>query len=145
MTVRKCLLNTAILTVSEFKILSCAMFFISGLPFHHIARITFGTLYDQRHDKTNKMSVRPAKPRISLGIRPVWSESCLCAQLVSKDPIFLHADSEDPDQTGRMSRLIWVFAGRIAILLVLSCCGSYNCNILWLCDNGVSLTIPPSW
>ena len=26
---------------------------------------------------------------------------------------FLHADSEDSDQTGRMARLIWVFAGRI--------------------------------
>ena len=24
------------------------------------------------HDKTNKMSVRPAKTQISLGIRPVW-------------------------------------------------------------------------
>ena len=29
------------------------------------------------------------------------------------------------DQTGRMSRLIWVFAGRILIVLVLSCRGSY--------------------
>ena len=28
-----------------------------------------------RHDKTSKMSVRPAKTQISLGIRPVWSES----------------------------------------------------------------------
>ena len=28
-------------------------------------------------DKTNKMSVRPAKTQISLGIRPVWSESSL--------------------------------------------------------------------
>ena len=27
------------------------------------------------HDKTYKMSVRPAKTQISLGIRPVWSES----------------------------------------------------------------------
>ena len=27
-----------------------------------------------RHDKTNKMSVRPAKTQISLGIRPFWSE-----------------------------------------------------------------------
>ena len=27
--------------------------------------------YEPRHDKTNKMSVRPAKPQISLGIRPV--------------------------------------------------------------------------
>ena len=29
-----------------------------------------------------------------------------------KDPNFLHADSKDSDQTGRMPRLIWVFAGR---------------------------------
>ena len=46
------------------------------------------------HDKTNKVSVRPAKTQISLGIRPVWSESLLCAQWVAKDPRFLHADSE---------------------------------------------------
>ena len=30
-----------------------------------------------RHDKTNKMSVRPAKIQTSVGIRPVWSESSL--------------------------------------------------------------------
>ena len=63
------------------------------------------------HDKTNKMNVCPAKTQISLGIRPVWSESSLCAQWVAKDPSFLHADSKDSDQTGRMPRLIWVFAG----------------------------------
>ena len=28
--------------------------------------------FEPRHDKTNKMSVRPAKTQISLGIRPVW-------------------------------------------------------------------------
>ena len=80
-----------------------------------------------RHDKTNKMSVRPAKTQISLGIPPIWSESPLCAQWVhvAKDPRFLHADSEDSDQTGRMPRLIWVFAGRTATLLVLSYRGSY--------------------
>ena len=44
---------------------------------------------EPRHDKTNKMSVRPAKTQISLGIRPVWSESSLCAQWVAKDPSFL--------------------------------------------------------
>ena len=38
------------------------------------------SLLESRHDKTNKVSVRPAKTRISLGIRPVWSESSLCAQ-----------------------------------------------------------------
>ena len=73
------------------------------------------------HDmiKPNKMSVRPAKSQISLGIRPVWSESSLCAQWVAKDPSFLHADSEDSDQTGRMPRLIliWVFTGRTATLV----------------------------
>ena len=52
------------------------------------------------------------RTQISLGIRPVWTESSLCAQWVAKDPSFLHADSEDSDQTGRMPRLIWVFAGR---------------------------------
>ena len=68
----------------------------------------------------------PAKTQISLGIRPVWSESSLCAQCVAKDLMLLHADSEDSDQTGRMPRLIWVFAGGTAILLVLSCRGSYT-------------------
>ena len=58
------------------------------------------------------MTLRPAKTQISLGIRPVWSEFSLCAQWVAKDPSFLHEDSEDADQTGRMPRMIWVFGGR---------------------------------
>ena len=47
------------------------------------------------HDKTNKMTVHPAKTQISLDIHPAWSESLLCAQWVAKDPSFLHADSKD--------------------------------------------------
>ena len=47
---------------------------------------------EPQHDKTNKVSVRPVKTRISLGICPVWSESPLCAQWVAKGPRFLHAD-----------------------------------------------------
>ena len=39
-------------------------------------------------------------------------QSSLYAQWVAKDPSFLHADSEDSDHTGRMPRLIRVFAGR---------------------------------
>ena len=81
--------------------------------------------FEPQHDKTNEMSVRPAKTLISLGIRPVWSESSLCAQWVAKGPRFLHADSEDSDQTGRMPRLIRVFAGRTLTLLVLSWGGSF--------------------
>ena len=76
--------------------------------------------------KPTKWHVRPAKTQISLGIRQAWSETSLCAQWVAKDPSFLHADSEDSDQTGRMPRLIWVFAGRTATLLVLSWGVSYN-------------------
>ena len=36
--------------------------------------------------KPTKWHVRPAKTQISLGIRPVWSESSLCTQWVPKDP-----------------------------------------------------------
>ena len=62
-------------------------------------------------------------------LRSAWAsiqsnqESSLCAQWVAKDPSFLHAHSEDSGQTGRMARLIWVFAGRTAIL---SCRGLYG-------------------
>ena len=62
--------------------------------------------------KPTEWHVRPAKTQISLGIHPAWSESSLCAQWVAKDPSFLHADSEDSDQTGRMPRNFWIFAGR---------------------------------
>ena len=70
--------------------------------------------------KPTKWHVRPAKTHVSLGICPVWSESLLSAwrKLGSLATHWVH--SEDFDQTGRMSRLIWVFAGRTVILLVLS-------------------------
>ena len=48
------------------------------------------------------MTVCPVKCQISLGICPVWSESSLCTQWVAKDSSFLHADSADSDQTGRL-------------------------------------------
>ena len=76
-------------------------------------------IYELRHDKTNKVSVRPAKTQISLGIRSVWSESSLSAWRNIWSLATHWAHSEDSDQTGRMSRLIWVFAGRTLILLVL--------------------------
>ena len=44
--------------------------------------------YELPHDKTNRMTVRPVKT-LSLGTRPVWSESSLCGQWVAKYPIFL--------------------------------------------------------
>ena len=52
------------------------------------------------------------------GLPQVLSKSSLCAQCVAKGQSFLHADSEDSDQSGRMPRLIGVFAGRTVTLLV---------------------------
>ena len=47
--------------------------------------------------------VRPAKNQISLRIRAVWSESSLGAFWIAKDATFLHAGSEDSDQTAHIS------------------------------------------
>ena len=54
------------------------------------------------HDKTNKMACVPSEDSDQRG-HP------LCAQRVAKDPMILHADSEDSDQTARMRRLIYTF------------------------------------
>ena len=62
----------------------------------------FVSIFEPHHDKTNNVAVRPAKTRISLGIRPVRSESSLSAwrKLGSL----------------AMPRLIWVFAGSTVIV-----------------------------
>ena len=82
--------------------------------------------YQMSHDMTipTKWLCAQWRLKISLGIHPVWSESLPFAQWVAKDPSFLHVDSEDSGQTVWMARLIWVFAGCTATLLVLSCRGS---------------------
>ena len=67
--------------------------------------------------KPTKLLVRPVKTQISLGIHPVWSESSMCTLWVAKEQMLLHADSEDSDQTGLMSRPIWVVTGTQVILL----------------------------
>ena len=54
--------------------------------------------------KPTKWHVRPAKTRISLGIRPVWSESSLSAW--RKILSYTLSAQQDSDQTGWMSRLI---------------------------------------
>ena len=79
------------------------------------------TINEPRHDKTNNVAVRPAKTQISLGIRPVLSGSSLSAWRKLGSSATHWAHSEDSDQIWRMARLIWVFAGRTLILLVLSC------------------------
>ena len=79
--------------------------------------------------KPTKWHVRPAKTQISLGIRPVWSESSLSAWRKLGSLATHWAHSEDSNQSGLMPRLIWVFAGRKVTFLVLSCRGSSKCRI----------------
>ena len=57
--------------------------------------------------------------------RRLWSESSLSAWRSSGSLATHWAHSKDSGKTGRMPRLIWVFAGRTLILLVFSCRGSY--------------------
>ena len=51
--------------ITDFIIKNCN---VSIIPLHDSFKAN-----EPWHDKTNKMSVRPAKTQISLGIRPVWS------------------------------------------------------------------------
>ena len=71
--------------------------------FHYMSRLV---------TKPTKWHVRPAKTQISLGIRPVWSDSSLSGWTKLGSLAIHWAHSEDSDPTGRMPRLIWVFAGR---------------------------------
>ena len=66
-------------------------------------------------------------------LRSAWastqSDQSLHCPLGSLAPHWAH--SEDSDQTGRMPRLIWVFAGRTVILLVLSWGGPIIINVFF--------------
>ena len=64
-----------------------------------------------RMTKPTKWPMCQTKTQISLGICPVWSESSLSAWRNIGPLTTYWAHSEDSDQTGRMPRLIWIFAG----------------------------------
>ena len=81
--------------------------------------------------KTNTMACAPSKDSDQPVHPPSLTRIFAVPQWVAKDPSFLHADSEDSDQTGWMPRLIWVFAERTVILLVLSCGGSNIYILPW--------------
>ena len=102
------------------------------------------TRIEPRYDKTNKVSVRPVKTQISLGIRPVRSESSQSAWRNIRSLATHWAHSEDSDQTGRMPRLIWVFAGLnhfvdfvMSWLICFVFCGisALNLNVTWTFKN----------
>ena len=78
---------------------------IKWLFSHHRLRVLEDlipwTWNEPRHDKTNKMSMRPAKTQIS----PVWSESSLSTWRKLGSLATHWAHSEDSDQTGSKSSL----------------------------------------
>ena len=65
--------------VNISKVSMCYPYFVWLCGFYHWP-------FEPPRYKTNIASVRPAKTQISLGTRPVWSESSLCAQWVAKGP-----------------------------------------------------------
>ena len=67
-----------------------------GLPVGSI--LVASSTYEPQHYKPNKMTCAPSEDSDQPGYPP--------SQWVAEDPMFLHADSEDSDQTGRMSWLI---------------------------------------
>ena len=79
---------------------TCSTSLLSNINFHNLKDYKMSRLMT----KPTKWPLRPAKTQISLGTRQVWSESWLCAPRIDKDPMLLHADSEDSDQTGR---IVW--------------------------------------
>ena len=92
---------------------------------HHVPLMTsFSDKMRHLMKKATKWSVYPAKTQTSLGIRPVWSEFLLSTWRGFGSLATHWVHSEDSDQTGRMPRLIWVFAGRTVILSLLSWGGS---------------------
>ena len=99
-------------TVEQYLMSQPGQIGIHPLPRFYQPHLFMIIIFEPRHDKTNKMAVRPAKTQISLGIRPVWSESSLSAWRNLGSLATHWAHSGDSGQTGRMPRLIWVFAGR---------------------------------
>ena len=103
---------------------------------------------EPRHDKTDKMSVRPAKIQISLGIRPVWSESSLSAwrKLGSLATHWAHSEDSSvwADAQADLS-LRWAqshFVGFVMsrfkyctrstfIRIIIAKNRKYHCNCLW--------------
>ena len=70
--------------------------FVPGRGTAHSKAVTFSMrIHQPPHDKTNEVACSPSKDSDQPG-HP------LCAQWVVTDPSFLHADSKDSDQTGRM-------------------------------------------
>ena len=79
--------------------------------------------FEPRHDRTNKVTVRPAKTQFSLGTRPVWSESSLSAWRKLESWATQWAHNEDSDAQAELS-LRWAhshFVGFVMSWLIFIC------------------------
>ena len=96
-------------SVDPDQTLPCAA---SDLGLHCLPRSRWATSWqNQQNGMCAQQTLRSAWASAqSLGIRPVWSESLLSTwkKLVFLATHWVHR--EDSDQTGRMPRLIWMFA-----------------------------------
>ena len=73
--------------------------------------LTFLSIYEPPHDKTNKMACVSSEDSDQPG-HPPTDQFSLCAWKNLGSLATNWAHSEYSDQTGRMFRLTWVFAGR---------------------------------
>ena len=96
----------------------------------------------RRMTKPKKWYVCLAKTQISLGIRPVWSESSLSTWRNIRPLTTYWVHSKDSDETWWMTRFIWVFAGPTSFCWF--CCvaahmskgwrwnGSFRSSLIWV-------------
>ena len=116
----KVLVNNSEFTVMYLYIKFCPCYVqeFATFDYHFHLRSTLEVFWTMHNNKwattwqNNNVAMRPARSQITLGIRPVWSESSLSAWRKLGSLATHWAHSEVSDQTGRMPRLIWVFAGR---------------------------------
>ena len=87
--------------------------------------LKYSWVYEPPRDKTTTWFVLPAKSQISLGFRPVWSQSSLCAQWVAKDPSFFMRTAKTLIRLGRCPSWSESSLGAHAILLVLLVTGRF--------------------
>ena len=121
------------------------LFLVQGKPtlwdskFVCISLSWYDWKYEPPHDKTNRMTVRPAKTQISLGICPVWSVFTVCMKKASVLSYPLSAQQR-LIRLGRCPGWSESSLGTHAILLVLSCRGSYvECDVKEVCWAKLSL------
>ena len=73
--------------------------------------------YEPPHDKTNKMTFAPSEDSDQPGHPPSLISVFTCAHWVAKVAMFVHAESEGSDQTGRAHMSFCWFCREVALLL----------------------------